>query len=276
MSSSSETYVNSDDGSISEEFHKHFWKYAIGGIIVILLGLMAYKIINVLLNNPLTSAINDLVGDAGLLLSDFTQGCCKQSDCPNIHTKDECESGCGCGWDDKAGNCGSTTGATVGSGGPYTLSCPLFFTLIIGAGAWLLVKIVGGIYSVFKDRQSTKDLNATALLTSQPPDELARKIGNGTRLDYEDWRKEAERKGKKYTIAEERYMANRIAQIKFNQDVVEPLKTRDKNKWAAADQNAREQYKNLIDSLGQDVDTDRLDGEAEEYAGKDPVPHGEG
>ena len=70
-------------------------------------------------------------------------------------------------------------------------------------------------------------------------------------------------------------MANRIAQIKFNQDVVEPLKTRDKNKWAAADQNAKEQYKNLIDSLGKDVDTDKFNKEAEDVAGEDPVQHGE-
>lgn len=275
MSSSSETYVNSDDGSISEEFHKHFWKYAIGGIIVILLGLMAYKIISVLLNNPLTNAVNGLVGDAGLLLKDFTAGCCSQSKCPNIFTKDECQSGCGCGWDDKGSKCSSTTGATVGSGGWNTFKCPFFLTAIIGLGAFLLVKIVGGIYSVFKDRRSSKrELDALTQTTGEKTGDVIDKWREATDISYEKW-KEGQ-KGKEYSSATAEYAAKRVVQTKYNQDIVQKLKDAKSDEWKSANENAQKEYdaaKKAASDSG--VDTDAVDEQVEDAAGKDPVPHGE-
>lgn len=271
MASSSETYVNSDDGDISEEFHKHFWKYAIGGIIVILIGFMAYKIIDVIVNNPVTKTINDLVGDAGLLLKDFTENCCSQSDCPNISTQDECESGCGCGWDDKGSKCKSTTGATVDTGAWYSFKCPLF----VGLCAFLLFKLGAGLWRLFKNRKTKPSIDAASLVTSVPPDELAKKVGKQIRMDFEEWKKEKDKKEEKYTEAEARYMADRIGQINFNQLIVEPLKTSKNDQWAAADQNAKERYIIAKEAAGNDVDTDKLDKEAEEIAGTDPVNHGE-
>ena len=274
MSSSSETYVNSDDGSISEEFHKHFWKYAIGGIIVILLGLMAYKIISVLLNNPLTKAANELLGDLGLLLKDFTAGCCSQDDCSNISTKDECESACGCGWDDKGGKCSSTTGATVGSGGWVSFRCPFFFTAIVGLGAWLLVKAVGGIRSIFKDRQTKRDLDAVTQTTGEKTGDVIKDWRDATDISYEKWKKGQE--GKEYTSAEAEYAAKRVVQTKYNQKIVQKLKDAKSDQWKSAEENAKKEYEAAKNTAREsNVDTDAVDKQVEDAAGKDPVPHGE-
>ena len=273
MSSSSETYVNSDDGSISEEFHKHFWKYAIGGIIVILLGLMAYKIISVLLNNPLTNAVNQLVGDVGLLLKDFTQGCCEQSKCPNITTTDECKSACGCGWDDKGGKCNNTTGATANTGGPFTFKCPLFLTAFVGACAWLFVKMVGGIYSAFKDRPSKKDLDALARTTAEKTGDIIDRWRNGVDIAYEKWKKGQD--GKEYDAATAEYAAKRVVQTKYNQQIVQKLKDVNSDQWKSANENAQKEY-NAAKKAASDagVDTDAVDQQVEDAAGKDPVQHG--
>ena len=265
------TYVDSDDGSISEEFHKHFWKYAIGGIIVILLGLMAYKIIGVLLNNPLTKAVNGLVGDVGLLLRDFTAGCCSQSKCPNISTKDDCQSGCGCGWDDKGSKCSSTTGATVGSGGWYSPKCLFFVTALVGLGAYILVKI-GGI--VRKDKPAKKGVDALAQITGEKTGDIINSWRESTDIAYEKWKKSQE--GKEYSSATAEYAAKRVSQTKYNQEVVQKLKDTKSDEWKSANENAQKEYEAAKKAASEaDVDTDNVDKEVEDTAGKDPVIHGE-
>lgn len=271
MSSRSETYVNSDDGSISEEFHKHFWKYAIGGIIVMLLGLMAYKIISVLVNNPVTKAVNELVGDFGLLLKDFTKGCCSQDDCPNISTKDECESGCGCGWDDKGSKCANTTDAKVGSGGLISFDCPLFFTAIVGLGAWILVKFGGFIRGIFKDRAAKKGLDALAQTTGEKTGDIMRRWREKVDISNERWR---EGRGEGYSKAEADYAAKRISLTHLNQEL-ERLKNTNKDEWIRQTQNAKEDNAKAVQAAKDaGVDTGKIDGEVDALAGKDPVPYG--
>ena len=274
MSSSSETYVNSDDGSISEEFHKHFWKYAIGGIIVILIGFMAYKIIYVILNNPVTNAVNDLVGDVGLVLGDFMEGCCKQSKCPNITTQDDCKKACGCGWDDKGGNCSNTTGATAGTGGALSPQCPFFIYAIIGLGAWCLVKLAGLISNPFKkDKQTTKDLDALTQTTGEKTGDVIDRWREAVDISYEKWREGQE--GKEYSSATAEYAAKRVAQTKYNQEVVQKLEAINKDKWKSATENAQKQYDAAKKAASESsVDTDSVDKQVEDAAGKDPVPHG--
>lgn len=271
MSSSSETYVNSDDGSISEEFHKHFWKYAIGGIIVILIGLMAYKIISVLLVNPLTNAVNDLVGDFGLLLKDFTKGCCSQDDCPNKYsTKDDCESGCGCGWDNKASKCANTTDAEVDTGGFISFKCPLFLTLIVGFGAWFLVKIVGGIYSIVKNRPAKKTMDDYSRLTGTESRKNMEEWRTEVNIDMEEWKKN---KGEeKYSKAKEQFAAERISQIKYNQKFVEGMKKLSADKWKAADQQAkeaREASRKSYRDAESDANVEEDERDIEKVTGKD-------
>ena len=238
-----------------------------------LIGFMAYKIIYVILNNPVTNAVNDLVGDVGLVLSDFLAGCCKQSKCPNITTQDDCKKACGCGWDDKGGNCSNTTGATAGTGGWDSPQCPLFITAIIGLGAFILVKGVGGMYSLFKDRQARKALDALTQTTGEKTGDVIDKWREAVDISYEKWKDGQE--GKEYSSATAEYAAKRVVQTKFNQDVVQKLKDAKSDEWKSANENAQKEYNTAKKAASESgVDTDGVDKQVEDAAGKDPVPHG--
>jgi hypothetical protein len=209
---------STDDGSIKEEFHKHFWKYAIGGIIVALIGVMVYKIIGVLLNNPITKAVNKLAGAAALFLEDFTKGCCSQDSCGET-TIDECNSSCGCAWDDNNTKCVNTTGNAEGKGGPFTLGCPLFFTAIAGLIAFSVLRIGAFIGKLVLNRKNTAADDKAQL--------------DGKPADFKKWRKDIAvdesrlKKSDKYkdmTENEKDYALTRVTETQWNISFVEPLK----------------------------------------------------
>lgn len=203
---------------------KSNWTLLIYALLIAVVGLVAYKIFDVLVNNPVTKAVNKAVGAIGLLLSDFTKGCCKQSDC-SFTGKDDCKSGCGCGWDTKSSVCTKTTGAETGSGGPLTTSCPLFIFSLIGGIAFALVNIVSLIRGNRSKSKAVEDLAQTG--DSGTTEEIVESLRENIETNFEKARELTENKGVELSKADLDYLANTITEKTILKDVIDPLKTKD-------------------------------------------------
>lgn len=241
-----------------EEFHKHFWKYAIGGIIVFAIGIMVYKIVYVLFINPVTKGIADLLGPAGILLSDFIVGCCKQSDCVTKLTKEDCKSGCGCGWADTTNKCSSKTGLKKGEGGWYTRHCPAFITGLIGLIAFSVFKILS-FYKWLKSKTNEeKLLDVISQLTGKNKNETINEVGEEMRIAGE--------KMDKLSGKDLEYATRRVGELKLSKIIEEIKKT---------DVDGYKKLKDQIDEISKqsrsNAEEDGVDVDVAEDAAEDAI-----
>lgn len=171
------------------------WTPIIYGVIAIFLGLVVYKVVYILLNNPTTAAINNILKNAGLLFGDFTQGCCEKQDCAKIASQASCEGACGCGWGPLPApsppgtpapptqiGCQSINSDPVGQGGWYTPECGFGFLFIIGGSAWLISKVVGWFQG------GNKTVEAVAAATSTSVEDISKQVRTAVEAVVEDLR----------------------------------------------------------------------------------------
>lgn len=273
----------SNDNGTGKEFHKHFWKYAIGGLIIIITGMVVYKILGVLVNNPLTRAIDKVFGAAGLVVGDFTEGCCTQEDCSTSTEQNTCLAKCGCGWSDAHTDtdptqkpvpaaCGSKTNIPVGEGGPMSIQCPLFIFLLIGALVWIVFR---GI-SIFRANPNPDGEHAAATEGLKYSEYIRQPISEG-KIEYNKKLKDMPDDLKGNSQAE-RYLAERCMQISNNRAINKSFAENSPD-WNRARDNARTAYQELIDKVSDDGldpnDRDSLDKIAESDGNADPFSGGE-
>lgn len=191
--------------------------YIVGGIVAIFVGLVVYKIVHVLLNNPVTSAVSNVLGVAALGLTDFLGGCCSQSAC-DAGTEDACGSQCGCAWDDKRG-CINMSGNNVGDGGMFSPKCGFFAFEIAGIIAAGLVGIAGLYKAMSNSKTETqKALEDSARTSGNSVSDVVKKA----RSQAEEAVRDAEAKrGEKYSSKADIKYANETALTEVSKKIVE-------------------------------------------------------
>jgi len=259
-----------NNSTLAESLKANWGKYTISVVIFIIIALVVYKIINVLLNNPITNAAGKIINDSLLMLSDFTKGCCKQSTC-SATAKDTCNASCGCGWGNN--KCESTTGIKTGKGGVLTTECPLGLGLFIGGIAWVVFNVGGVIYGVFRSKPRTA-IDDLAEKINRPVDELKLELRKEIDIELAKLEnKDSDSEYKNYS-PDDKELANKVmVKDVYSRTILDPLKKSGGDTWKAhndatnaALENAKRGSKNA-DDIEREV-TEEIEREV-----PDSIPH---